>query len=958
MESMPEVKHLDLTGCRALKEAPDLSACTALETLNLSGCQALNQPPNLSACTALQRLWLYYCSALKEAPDLSVCTTLRTLDLKYCLALDQPPNLRVCAALQTLDLCGCRALKEAPDLSACVALQRLNLSNCLELRTLEVSRRWVPNQPSNLSTCTALQNLNLSGCKALKKAPDLSACAALLVLDLSNCPELQTLEVNRGWESNQPPNLSTCTALQTLNLSGCRALKKAPDLSACTALKTLNLDFCPGLNEAPDLSACTALKVLNMRGCKRLMVLPGLDKLAILEELDLEACSSIQELRLPLNVKSLNLKGCQSLAPPNDTLSDNPNNTDLIDIGSTCGAVAGFLLDSGTKAPVTMAFHGVWGKGKSTAMKILEGKVKSEMIVVWFKAWLHRDPKEIWAGLAVEVGRSIESRLSYGRRLCAYVDYAFEQRKSEIVVNLFSVLLSSLAGALVVALGIPTSLKEANGRTFNALYGTLVAFGVVGWVAFFVWRMTKLLKPVSQQIAGYVVSPTIEHLGYVGYQNRVIQDLQFLGSWAAPHSAKVVVFIDDLDRSQDDAIVSVLEAVNIVLGGCDPQKLGIFTVFGLDIEMTTRAIYKHFKGTTGTSKVAEASQEESRRFLRKIIQLSIELPPLTEAERGAYAERLVGRIAPSDQTPKPGSRGPGDKGPELLSSLVYQTQTRGVPEGNGLELETPVPPVAVATSIGREVPRHVREQWLRASVGDAVDDVDPSASPRASIAFGVPWWRKVPFLWGRTGMRKACCKYAPLEQNEEPMQDAERRQDGVAAELLGGDYKSFLPDNPRHIKSMINNYRLAFRVLLQRVHDSSETYNRWRIHLVTWVVLIAAFPGVAPLIKAMCCANKAPKDVLEALRDEIAKKVTDLESRKKSLGRIGKQQWDADKEKALLEAKHDVQGELDDWNKLVERFGNFEEAAQRVTNRKRCGSICFEDLMHFRCFSAGLSLRS
>ena len=219
-----KLNHLFVSSDK-IKQLPDLSGLTSLQTLDLRYCEALEQL-SLSGLTRLQTLNLSYCIALKELPDLSGLTRLQTLNLSCYGALKQLPDLSGLTRLQKLDLSYCIALKELPDLSGLTSLQTLNLSCCIALKEL-----------SDLSGLTRLQKLDLSRCEALEQLPDLSGLTSLQTLNLSCCEALKEL------------SLSGLTSLQTLNLFGCKTLKEL-SLSGLTSLQTLNLGRCEALGSS------------------------------------------------------------------------------------------------------------------------------------------------------------------------------------------------------------------------------------------------------------------------------------------------------------------------------------------------------------------------------------------------------------------------------------------------------------------------------------------------------------------------------------------------------------------------------------------------------------------------------------------------------------------------------------------------------------------------------------
>jgi hypothetical protein len=79
----------------------------------------------------------------------------------------------------------------------------------------------------------------------------------------------------------------------------------------------------------------------------------------------------------------------------------------------------------------------------------------------------------------------------------------------------------------------------------------------------------------------------------------------------------LVVFIDDLDRCADDAIVQVCEAVKLYL-----DAPGLIFVIACDLSVLARGVSVSARGGMG----------EGRAYLEKIIQVAYRVPPLDESK--------------------------------------------------------------------------------------------------------------------------------------------------------------------------------------------------------------------------------------------------------------------------------------------------------------------------------------
>ncbi len=154
----------------------------------------------------------------------------------------------------------------------------------------------------------------------------------------------------------------------------------------------------------------------------------------------------------------------------------------------------------------------------------------------------------------------------------------------------------------------------------------------------------------------------------------MIEDLQFLQTALRKHcsGARVVVFIDDLDRCSEERIMEILQAIILVLAPAE-----FFVFLGIDTGMIYRAINEHY---TTDGKPPERSFP--RQYLRKILQLSFHLPSIEKAEREKLLNALFSK--------------------ESVNGLMTDPAEQGKSPGPPPETESSLPPLRVDLSLLRE----------------------------------------------------------------------------------------------------------------------------------------------------------------------------------------------------------------------------------------------------------------
>ena len=395
---------------------------------------------------------------------------------------------------------------------------------------------------------------------------------------------------------------------------------------------------------------------------------------------------------------------------------DQPADRDVLDVNRFADGLARLVLHKDTK-PLTIGIHGPWGSGKSSFMGLvkqglfrhspanqenglrhaldqveerldryqperwasqpagepvadhlvdaeyrrrqllprMEQAARKDVVAVDFNAWQYDSETQIWAGLASEITKALESAMPRYRRWTLPLRYAFGRSPSEVIISLF---VPVVAVIFVLALLSRVALSEAAG---SQILGDLAAFstalpGGLLIVIVLAWRTAVVAVPVSQRILKEARGP--DYASQTGLQSQVIDDLRFVSSqlqppsMARPHLPKlrrrseivtsgqlpkarkppprVVVFIDDLDRCSDEKVVDILQAINLILG-----RSSFYVFLGMDTDMIYRAIDARYKVGEGTGQT-----DFSESYLRKIVQLSFHLPTADAGGRFSLVKRM------------------------------------------------------------------------------------------------------------------------------------------------------------------------------------------------------------------------------------------------------------------------------------------------------------------------------
>ncbi|KAL1195799.1 Disease resistance protein RPS6 [Cardamine amara subsp. amara] len=280
---------------------------TCLKDINLRGSKELREIPDLSLTTNLETLNLGYCSSLVELPSsFRYLNKLMKLDMERCIKLETLPSGINLKSLNCLALNGCTRLRSFPDISTNISLLYINRTSIEEIPTnlrvenlvdlhmeeMKSGKLWNGMQLTRLMTMLSLslatnaKTLYLSDIPNLIELPSfLWKLNKLTELGITNCTNLEILPTGINLES-----------LDVLNFSGCSRLRSFPDIS-CN-ISTLLLDQ-SGIQEVPWwIQKFSRLKFLRMTGCNKLKYVSlNISKLKQLEKVDFSDCQVLTEVK-------------------------------------------------------------------------------------------------------------------------------------------------------------------------------------------------------------------------------------------------------------------------------------------------------------------------------------------------------------------------------------------------------------------------------------------------------------------------------------------------------------------------------------------------------------------------------------------------------------------------------------------------------------------------------------
>ncbi len=286
-------------------------------------------------------------------------------------------------------------------------------------------------------------------------------------------------------------------------------------------------------------------------------------------------------------------------------------------------ALALLVDDDGTATPLTIAVSAPWGGGKSSlgcmVQWMLERRVEHRggddpRLVCWFNAWEHDDAPHLGAALAAAVARTADRNRSWWRRAVAPLPSAM-LRPGERSRQTVLLALASAGVALVVALFGPS--RDLLNTALGDPGGPATGAGVLG-VIFFTLFASQRLFTTAREAARFIDDP--RSAAAHGSMSEVREQFARLIAHAT-HDGRLVIIIDDLERCASDRALEVCQVASQLLG-----QHGVVTIVLADMEPIARSAGARYAATLAGSEV-EDPEEIGRRYLAKIVQLEIALPP-------------------------------------------------------------------------------------------------------------------------------------------------------------------------------------------------------------------------------------------------------------------------------------------------------------------------------------------
>lgn len=289
-------------------------------------------------------------------------------------------------------------------------------------------------------------------------------------------------------------------------------------------------------------------------------------------------------------------------------------------IGSVCNSKTDNTSMLGIFAP--------WGRGKTfffkRVQKLLEIDKDTKYKVVWFNAWKYQDTPALWAYLFETMFHELyDNRI---RRFFYSVGHNIIRYLIILIITLIPCLIT-----VVKNCGIPLN----------------VSTGVVGIIVTVITIIIDKRESVESLLKRF---SKISFKAELGVQSEIEHELDcMLCKYIKDKrikDKKVVLYVDDLDRCENNKMISVIESLRTVLENENIRKRMV-VVCSVDADILTKALQLKYQPLVSS----EESNNNTKRILEKmskdqldkLFTASMALPIMNDDNMHEFLEKLSGQ---------------------------------------------------------------------------------------------------------------------------------------------------------------------------------------------------------------------------------------------------------------------------------------------------------------------------
>ena len=305
---------------------------------------------------------------------------------------------------------------------------------------------------------------------------------------------------------------------------------------------------------------------------------------------------------------------------------------DSLGFGAYADALALLMDQKDTRTPLTISINGPWGSGKTSLAKMAEARLSigsdwdASHVICWFDAWANDDAPHLGAAFAAAVAKTVNKQRYWWWRLAMPLPSVMlspvQRWRRRLWYGVLAVALAAAAifwptgRSLLTPLLHPGATVSALGHSTAATRLTLPVLVVAVIV------LAQRLGPGIQGIARWIDDPASEAAR--GAVQEASEQLGRLIRQALRRKRRLMIFVDNLERCRPPRAVEMCEVVSQLIGHPEVVTvlIGDMDTIALSAEIKYAALE-----TISSGKSSSPAAAYGRKYLEKLIQIQIRLPP-------------------------------------------------------------------------------------------------------------------------------------------------------------------------------------------------------------------------------------------------------------------------------------------------------------------------------------------
>lgn len=300
-----------------------------------------------------------------------------------------------------------------------------------------------------------------------------------------------------------------------------------------------------------------------------------------------------------------------------------------------------------------IGIFGSWGRGKTFLHKRIYDHIETNTELTFayehftFNAWKYQETETAWAHLYDSL---LEGYMGSSNRFGRFWKTIRLNIARKGWLPLFGSI-GSLLLTIFLTYFVSTSVKLEIAQWLIGIFGSIIG---VAQAIYIYWRF---YQPLKSTFLSYISQHNYQEV--LGLQSSIQKELtDLVKRWLKKYPSdkerkRLLLFVDDLDRCQEEKIISVLDALRVMLD--NPELVErIIVLVAVDEELLNRAI--HFKYRNFNLKEQPYAKNLVEEYMDKLFIAGIKLPKLNPTEQGvilrnyAINNEILERVTTAEET--------------------------------------------------------------------------------------------------------------------------------------------------------------------------------------------------------------------------------------------------------------------------------------------------------------------